>query len=118
MLENYRKLTFQEKNILTKILSIEKEKNKFYLRQIEALELFEVDETLFKLKNNQVGSILKSPLYALPIKCTYKDLDEQLVYIFLFANQENYLSEIEFWKPSGETIKTYFTEAELFLEHE
>lgn len=119
MSNSFRALTKLESQAIEKMLSIEFEDAANFKRQVASLSIKTIDETLFQLcVAEKQESKISTPKYALPIEGSYADSDGQTVYIWLWADREREIAELEFWKPSGEDIFTYFADANLSVKLE
>lgn len=115
MKKNYRPLSNQEKAALRLILSPNFRHAEKIRAQLTELSLCVVDEVLFYLLPKGCSNERPCRSFGLPVECTYTDDDNQMVYIDLFVDQDNNLSELEIWKPEGSSVTTYFANADLSI---
>ncbi len=106
-------ITPNEKRVLTEILSLTEEKEK-YLTQLEHLSLRQKDLTLFELR---VGDAPEAERHhGISVQGMYIDDDGESVYIWPFCDEKGRLSELEIWKPAATPIRTPYTQAEIKAE--
>ncbi len=51
--------------------------------------------------------------HGVPIEGVYRDKDDAIVFVWLFADEHDAPIEPEVWKPDGSAVLTYFADADL-----
>lgn len=109
-----RPLTDCEQQALRKMLAVEFRNHQRLIEQVSGLGLRQRDETLFELAPlSSQSTDLRSKTFGVPVECTYRDEDGELVHVDLFVDEQDALAEIEVWKPDGSAVLTYFANADL-----
>lgn len=114
MSAEFRSLTDRERQALRKMLAVEFPGHQSLEMQVDGLALRQRDETLFDLAplSKQPGE-LRPKTFGVPVEGTYRDKDESIVLVWLFADEHDALVELEVWKPDGSAVIIYFADAEL-----
>ena len=110
----YRRITEKEREVFLRILSVDFHGKENLVAQLDELEIFPLDEVLYKLSvSGGESKNMKKKTFGLPVEAMYLDQDGVVVYVDLFVDENDILSELEIWKSDGSPVITQFTDAEL-----
>lgn len=116
MNKGFRLLTDQERQALKKMLAVDFQNHQVFEAQLDGLSLQKCDETLYYLAPRcaqlDEGSMSRKT-HGIPVEGAYRDEDGAIVFVWLFADENNALVELEVWKPDGSAVMTYFADAAL-----
>jgi len=83
--------------------------------QVAGLAVRECDETLYYLAPLSAQPVHRKT-HGVPVEGVYRDKDEAIVFVWLFADEHDALVELEVWKPDGSPVLTYFADADLSVK--
>lgn len=114
MSAGYRPLTDREQGALRKMLAVEFPGHQSLEAQVSGLSIQKCDETLYCLAplSTEPGGVHRKT-HGVPIEGVYRDKDDAIVFVWLFADEHDALIELEVWKPDGSAVLTYFADADL-----
>jgi hypothetical protein len=114
---DFRVLADNERQALKKILDAEFSGREQMVAQIDRIGMRRDDETLYRFAPFALSQSLDvvQQTHGVPVEASYQDEDGAIVFVWLFANEQNELAELEVWKPNGSEVIKYFADAELSI---
>src|SRR5688572_15513809 len=107
MSTGFRPLTDREQQALRKMLAVEFPGHQGLEAQVGDLAIRKLDETLYYFAPLSAQSDkVHRKTHGVPVEGVYRDKDEAIVFVWLFADEHDALLELEVWKPDGSAVLT------------